>query len=157
MVADKTLSPLPGLINATSYPGACAPGYHLSAPPGLGPHMLQPSFPTDTGQGSCPPRIHATAGVLTAVRVRLSGPNPASTFSSRMSMEVVNNSALHILPHPSTIRHWIAADIPGLSRPRRRRPLAPSVLCATFSTARVKYGNRFRMRAAADFEVDICR
>ena len=31
----KTLRPYQGSLNATSYPGACAPGYYLSAPTGL--------------------------------------------------------------------------------------------------------------------------
>jgi hypothetical protein len=39
MVADEDLSPLPGLFHAISYPGAYAPGYYLTAPPGLGRHI----------------------------------------------------------------------------------------------------------------------
>ena len=31
----KIFRPYQGSLNATSYPGACAPGYYLSAPPGL--------------------------------------------------------------------------------------------------------------------------
>jgi len=44
----KIFRPCRGSLNATSHPGARAPGYYLSAPPGLGRHILQPSFATET-------------------------------------------------------------------------------------------------------------
>ena len=40
--------PCRGSFDAMSYPGACAPGYYLCAPPGPGRHTLQPSFATET-------------------------------------------------------------------------------------------------------------
>jgi hypothetical protein len=43
----KIFRPCRGSLNATFYPGACAPGYCLSAPPDFGRHILRPSFATD--------------------------------------------------------------------------------------------------------------
>ena len=44
----KIFRPCRGSLTEISYPGPCAPGYYLSTPPGLGRHILQPSFATDT-------------------------------------------------------------------------------------------------------------
>jgi hypothetical protein len=49
MVPTNVFRPCRGSFNAISYPGACAPGYYLSTPPGLGQHILQPNFATITG------------------------------------------------------------------------------------------------------------
>ena len=48
----KLFRPCQGSINTISYPGARAPGYYLSAPPGLGRHILQPDLAAETISGA---------------------------------------------------------------------------------------------------------